>query len=58
MVYVYRQRQTNSTTTPFSLAQKNLPRELLQELRMVTPAKIKRGRLQFDEVGEDSKGHK
>ncbi|KAH8601953.1 centromere kinetochore component CENP-T-domain-containing protein [Bisporella sp. PMI_857] len=29
-----RQRQTNATTTPFSLAQKFLPRELLQELRM------------------------
>ncbi|KAF6813652.1 hypothetical protein CMUS01_12791 [Colletotrichum musicola] len=33
-----RQRQTNSTTTPFSLAQRHLPRELLQELRMPKPA--------------------
>ncbi|TEA03250.1 Inner kinetochore subunit cnp20 [Colletotrichum sidae] len=32
-----RQRQTNSTTTPFSLAQRHLPRELLQELRMPKP---------------------
>ncbi|KAJ0161683.1 Uncharacterized protein CTA2_5809 [Colletotrichum tanaceti] len=29
-----RQRQTNQTTTPFSLAHRYLPRELLQELRM------------------------
>ncbi|KAF6810247.1 hypothetical protein CSOJ01_06438 [Colletotrichum sojae] len=36
--YSYRQRQTNSTTTPFSLAQRHLPRELLQELRMPKPA--------------------
>jgi len=32
-----RQRQINATTTPFSLAQKHLPRELLQELRMPPP---------------------
>lgn len=29
-----RQRQLNDTTTPFSLAQKHLPRELLQDIRM------------------------
>ncbi|PBP22994.1 hypothetical protein BUE80_DR006163 [Diplocarpon rosae] len=39
-----RQRQTNATTTPFALAQRYLPRELLQELRMVTPSKLKKGR--------------
>ncbi|KAI0173621.1 hypothetical protein GGR52DRAFT_396579 [Hypoxylon sp. FL1284] len=33
-----RQRQTNASTTPFSLAQRHLPRELLQELRMPVPA--------------------
>lgn len=33
----YRQRQTNATTTPFALAQRHLPRELLQELRMPVP---------------------
>ncbi|KZL84274.1 histone-fold domain containing protein [Colletotrichum incanum] len=32
-----RQRQTNQTTTPFSLAHRYLPRELLQELRMPKP---------------------
>ncbi|RWA14169.1 hypothetical protein EKO27_g904 [Xylaria grammica] len=32
-----RQRQTNASTTPFSLAQRHLPRELLQELRMPVP---------------------
>jgi hypothetical protein len=50
----YRQRQINATTTPFSLAQKLLPRELLQDLRMIPPAKIKRGRQleRVDEVDE------
>ncbi|KAI3321492.1 hypothetical protein HD806DRAFT_154156 [Xylariaceae sp. AK1471] len=32
-----RQRQTSASTTPFSLAQRHLPRELLQELRMPVP---------------------
>ncbi|GAP82399.1 putative histone-fold domain-containing protein [Rosellinia necatrix] len=32
-----RQRQTNATTTPFALAQRHLPRELLQDLRMPVP---------------------
>ncbi|KAK8851557.1 centromere kinetochore component CENP-T-domain-containing protein [Apiospora arundinis] len=36
-----RQRQTNSSTTPFALAQRHLPRELLQELRMPVPAPVK-----------------
>jgi histone H3/H4 len=55
IVHVYRQRQTNTTATPFSLAQRFLPRELLQELRMVPPSKIKRGRQleQVEEVDED-----
>ncbi|CAG8982955.1 hypothetical protein HYALB_00003533 [Hymenoscyphus albidus] len=39
-----RQRQTNANTTPFSLAQKYLPRELLQELRMVPLPKLKKTR--------------
>ncbi|EHK97441.1 hypothetical protein M7I_6859 [Glarea lozoyensis 74030] len=36
-----RQRQINASNTPFSLAQKYLPRELLQEMRMVPPPKSK-----------------
>ncbi|KAI0450321.1 centromere kinetochore component CENP-T-domain-containing protein [Xylaria acuta] len=32
-----RQRQTNASTTPFALAQRYLPRELLQQLRMPVP---------------------
>ncbi|KAI1261583.1 centromere kinetochore component CENP-T-domain-containing protein [Xylariaceae sp. FL1019] len=32
-----RQRQTNSSITPFTLAQRHLPRELLQEVRMPVP---------------------
>ncbi|KAK7962404.1 uncharacterized protein PG986_003229 [Apiospora aurea] len=52
-----RQRQTNSSTTPFALAQRHLPRELLQELRMPVPAPIKgpRKKAQNDarEDGED-----
>ncbi|KUJ07320.1 uncharacterized protein LY89DRAFT_601512 [Mollisia scopiformis] len=52
--YLHRQRQTNSATTPFSLAQKHLPRELLQELRMVPPSKLKKGRaLETVEEGEE-----
>lgn len=47
-----RQRQTNASTTPFSLAQKNLPRELLQELRMVPPSKLKKGR-SLQRIDED-----
>jgi len=39
---LYRQRQLNNNTTTFSLAQKFLPRELLQEIRMAPPAKAKK----------------
>lgn len=48
----YRQRQINATTTPFALAQRHLPRELLQDLRMAPPSKLNRGR-QLDRVDED-----
>jgi len=48
--FLYRQRQLNNTNTPFSLAQKFLPRELLQEVRMAPPSgkskKRKRSRLE------------
>ncbi|TGO40954.1 hypothetical protein BHYA_0029g00640 [Botrytis hyacinthi] len=37
LMLLRRQRQTNATTTPFSLAQSRLPRELLQDVRMVPP---------------------
>ncbi|RDL36057.1 uncharacterized protein BP5553_06669 [Venustampulla echinocandica] len=47
-----RQRQTHAGTTPFSLAQKHLPRELLQDLRMVPPSKLKKGR-QLQTVEEE-----
>ncbi|KAJ2969974.1 hypothetical protein NUW58_g9837 [Xylaria curta] len=36
-----RQRQTSASTTPFALAQRYLPRELLQELRMPVPVPSK-----------------
>ncbi|KAI0096393.1 centromere kinetochore component CENP-T-domain-containing protein [Nemania sp. FL0031] len=36
-----RQRQTNASTTPFALAQRHLPRELLQEMRMPVPVPSK-----------------
>jgi len=39
-----RQRQTNASTTPFSLAQRHLPRELLQELRMTPPEPARKRR--------------
>ena len=38
---ISRQRQTSASTTPFALAQRHLPRELLQELRMPVPAPTK-----------------
>ncbi|OTA98444.1 hypothetical protein M426DRAFT_76987 [Hypoxylon sp. CI-4A] len=37
MMLMRRQRQTSASTTPFSLAQRHLPRELIQELRMSVP---------------------
>ncbi|KAF7542554.1 hypothetical protein G7046_g10149 [Stylonectria norvegica] len=39
-----RQRQVGSSSTLFSLAQKHLPRELLQELRMPVPQPVKQRR--------------
>ncbi|KAI9769421.1 MAG: hypothetical protein M1840_004123 [Geoglossum simile] len=39
-----RQRNVNATATPFSLAQRYLSRELLQEIRMNPPTKISRSR--------------
>jgi histone H3/H4 len=39
-----RQRQINPNTTPFALAQRHLPRELLQELRMPPPVIPKKRR--------------
>lgn len=39
----YRQRQITDNSTVFSLAQKMLPRELLQELRMHPMQKLKKG---------------
>ncbi|KAI0883844.1 uncharacterized protein GGS22DRAFT_26599 [Annulohypoxylon maeteangense] len=36
-----RQRQTNASTTTFALAQRHLPRELLQEMRMTVPPPTK-----------------
>ncbi|KAI0468952.1 centromere kinetochore component CENP-T-domain-containing protein [Xylaria cf. heliscus] len=49
-----RQRQTNASTTPFALAQRHLPRELLQELRMPVPMPTKAPRKKTrhgDDVG-------
>ncbi|KAI2632833.1 centromere kinetochore component CENP-T-domain-containing protein [Xylaria nigripes] len=50
-----RQRQTNASTTPFALAQRHLPRELLQGLRMPVPipSKVPRKRARLaDAEGE------
>ncbi|OBT99347.1 hypothetical protein VE01_02586 [Pseudogymnoascus verrucosus] len=44
MALMKRQRQTNAITTPFALAQKHLPRELLQDFRMVPPTKLRGGK--------------
>jgi hypothetical protein len=45
----------NATTTPFSLAQKFLPRELVQEVRMppINVRKRKRSRMETIEEEED-----
>lgn len=53
LICIHRQRQTNATTTPFSLAQKHLPRELLQDLRMVPPSKLRKGK-QLQRVEEEA----
>ena len=56
MFSIYRQRQTNSSSTPFSLAQRYLPRELLQELRMPVPQvpKKRRRATQGEEEAEEA----
>jgi len=49
-----RTRKTTGTCTSFSLAQRMLPRELLQQLRMEPPAKLKRHkRKRLSAVRED-----
>ncbi|KAI9655841.1 MAG: hypothetical protein M1821_005276 [Bathelium mastoideum] len=49
-----RQRLLNANTTPFSLAQKYLPRELLQSVRFGAPAKLKRRkRTRLSTIRED-----
>ncbi|KAI8957822.1 centromere kinetochore component CENP-T-domain-containing protein [Daldinia sp. FL1419] len=56
MMLMRRQRQTSASTTPFSLAQRYLPRELLQEMRMPVPAPTKAPRkrqAQRGDVGEE-----
>ncbi|KAI1077471.1 centromere kinetochore component CENP-T-domain-containing protein [Whalleya microplaca] len=47
------QRQTSTSTTPFALAQRHLPRELLQELRMSAPAPKKAPRKKARRVEVD-----
>ncbi|KAL1640586.1 hypothetical protein SLS58_006781 [Diplodia intermedia] len=56
-----RQRQINASTTPFSLAQKFLPRELLQDIRMprATPKSKwstarKRSRMEMETIDEEA----
>ena len=44
LLLMRRQRQVNATVTPFSLAQRFLPRELLQELRMIPDTPSLKGR--------------
>ncbi|KFA49641.1 hypothetical protein S40293_01459 [Stachybotrys chartarum IBT 40293] len=51
-----RQRQVGANTTMFSLAQKHLPRELLQELRMPVPqpAKQRRAKRRREDGAEEA----
>lgn len=48
-----RQRQVGSDATLFSLAQKHLPRELLQELRMPMPPNLKNKRKNITRYDDD-----
>ncbi|KAH0563416.1 hypothetical protein GP486_002021 [Trichoglossum hirsutum] len=48
-----RQRLVNATTTSFSLAQRYLPRELLQDIRMNPPIKTSRSRLRHLDTVEE-----
>jgi hypothetical protein len=49
-----RQRQLNANTTPFSLAQRYLPRELVQDIRMAPPPKPRARKAQrLDPVEEE-----
>ena len=50
---MYRQRQVSSASTMFSLAQKHLLRELLQDLRMPLPQLSKQKRARATRAGED-----
>ncbi|KAI1380004.1 hypothetical protein F4677DRAFT_301607 [Hypoxylon crocopeplum] len=52
MMLMRRQRQTSASTTPFALAQRHLPRELLQELRMPVPAPKKASRRRQSRQGD------
>lgn len=47
-----RQRQLSSSATPFSLAQKYLPRELLQNIRMPQPTKAKKPLRKLKTIGD------
>lgn len=58
---IRRQRQVNASTTPFSLAQKYLPRELLQEIRMPQATlkskrstARKRNRMEMETIDEEA----
>ncbi|KAJ4386748.1 hypothetical protein N0V93_009646 [Gnomoniopsis smithogilvyi] len=48
-----RQRQTSASATPFALAQKHLPRELVQELRMPAPAPVKKRQRRVNAQADD-----
>ncbi|PKS09368.1 hypothetical protein jhhlp_003982 [Lomentospora prolificans] len=48
-----RQHQVGSSTTPFSLAQKHLPRELLQHLRMPVPMPARKRRRKTGDNAEE-----
>ncbi|KAB5562903.1 centromere kinetochore component CENP-T-domain-containing protein [Coniochaeta sp. 2T2.1] len=56
LLLMRRQRVINSSTTPFSLAQRYLPRELLQEMRMPPPAPAKKSRARRARAGDNDDG--
>jgi hypothetical protein len=53
LTYRCRTRKTTNNSTSFSLAQKLLPRELLQQLRMEPPQKLRGQKRKMNTIQEE-----
>jgi hypothetical protein len=56
LILLYRQRQIGPSATPFSLAQRHLPRELLQDIRMPVPVTVGKKRRRAEDDGDNDEG--